>query len=116
MTTILVEVVEAGCTSGMEHHIKMPRDMAFKKVATLLSNKFKSAKDAQLCLVVSQESGPPERRYIFDSDTPDSVRSLVPRVTHFDAKCLFAQLGLKDRTRLRFEHSRGVESIDMSDM
>jgi hypothetical protein len=110
----LIEVVEPGYASGREHQVKMPRNMPFGPVVTLLGARFPKISGCQLYSQIPKDKGIPEPLFIFDTDTPASVRLPLPKAIHSYAKCFHLQLELKDRTKLRFAPSGGVMAIDMT--
>jgi hypothetical protein len=56
--------------------IKMRRNMSFGQLIALLRAKFSDTEKYQLSIMVPNQDDSREWRFIFDSDTPDSVRSL----------------------------------------
>jgi hypothetical protein len=113
-TIILIEVLEPGYSSGREHQVKMPRNMPFGPVVALLGARFPNIHGSQLSLEIPKDKGIPEPLFIFNTDTPVSVRLPLPTAIHSHAKCFHVQLELKDRTKLRFAPSGGVMAIDMT--
>jgi hypothetical protein len=93
----------------------MRTNMPFGKVAALLKTKYQGTDLFQLRFdglhELQDKSG---HRMIFNSDTPASVRSSLPKAAHLYTECLCAQLGLEDHTVLRFEHPRGTQALDMT--
>jgi hypothetical protein len=112
--TILLNV-NPGYAWMRKLQVRMRRSMSFGQVVSLLRAKFKDTENHHLHLRESKRSSS-EERIIFDSDTPDSVRSSLPKITCSYTKCLGVQLRLKVRAKLEFVSPLIVEPMDISNM
>jgi hypothetical protein len=88
--TILLDV-NPGYAWMRKLQVRMRRSMSFGQVVSLLRAKFEDTENHHLHLIEAKCRSS-EWRISFDSDTPDSVRSSLPKTICLYTKCLGVQL------------------------
>jgi hypothetical protein len=109
---ILVDVIQG--PKRPEVQVKMRRNMPFGQLIAWLRTKFEQTEHHQLRSIIIQARSPFKWRIIFESDTPALVCLSLLNISHSYTYDSRVQLGLEDRTTIKFMTPDGIEAVDMT--